>query len=149
MPPATGGVHIFAHSGNHPSAEAAKRFPGQLHAQNSGRPGVRDGKQDGVPAVATGKVMANCHVHCTCCPYDKEITKLLNPRRRVILAKPTDSHQVINFPVLFGNQRFVTVFTTACHLISGFHLTLLQSITFIVPLMHLIIQNLEVKIYVV
>jgi len=33
--------------------------------------------------------------------------------------------------------------------ISGFHPALLQSITFIRRLMHSIIQNLEVKIYVV
>ena len=149
MPPPTGGLHIFAHSSNHPSAEAAKRFPGQLHAYNSGRPGVRDRKQDGVPAIATGKVMANCHLYCTCCPYHKEITNLLTPRTRVLLAKPTAPHRVIKFPVLFGNQRFVSVFITARHLISGFHRALLQSITFIVRLMHSIIQNLEVKIDVV
>jgi len=34
-------------------------------------------------------------------------------------------------------------------LISGYHRALLQSITFISRIMHLIIQNLEVKIYVV
>jgi len=116
LPPATGGLHLFAHSSNHPSAEAAKRFPGQLHAYSSGRPGVRDGKQDGIPVIATGKVMANCHVYCTCCSYDKEINKLLTPRSRVLLAKPTAPRQDIKFPILFGTQRFVTVFTTARHL---------------------------------
>jgi len=35
------------------------------------------------------------------------------------------------------------------NLISGFHRALLQSITFIVRLMHSIIQNFEFKIYVV
>ena len=34
-------------------------------------------------------------------------------------------------------------------LISGFHRALLESITFIIRLMHSIIQNLEFKIYVV
>ena len=38
---------------------------------------------------------------------------------------------------------------TTISVISGFHRALLQSITFISRLMHSIIQNLEVKIYVV
>jgi len=116
MPPETGGLHIFSHSSNHPSAEAAKRFPGQLHAHNSGRPGVRDGKQDGIPVIARGKVMANCHVYCACCPCDKERSYWLTLRSRVLLAKPTAPHRVIKFPALFGIQRSVAVITTACHL---------------------------------
>jgi len=40
-------------------------------------------------------------------------------------------------------------FKIFCALVSGFHRALLESITFFSGLMHSIIQNLEVKIYVV
>jgi hypothetical protein len=49
-----------------------------------------------------------------------------------------------------GTTVFRNLHTVAQNaLISGFHRVLLQSITFISRLMHKIIQNLEVKIYVV
>ena len=93
-PPATGGPHIFSHSSNHPSAEAAKRLPGQLHAFSSSRPGVREWRQTGVPAVTTGKVTANCHVYCTCCACDYDLRNSKEQSPSCKTDSPSPSHKI-------------------------------------------------------
>ena len=58
------------------------------------------------------------HKHASfseCChrylPYD-----LLTPRNRVLLEKLTRSQLVKKFPTFYGTRKFITEFTSACHL---------------------------------
>jgi len=47
---------------------------------------------------------------------DRQHTELLTPWNRVILDKLTGSQLVKKFPAFYGTRRFITVFTSACHL---------------------------------
>jgi hypothetical protein len=41
---------------------------------------------------------------------------ILTPWSRVLLEKLTGSQLVKKFPAFYGNQRFITAFTSTCHL---------------------------------
>jgi hypothetical protein len=43
-------------------------------------------------------------------------TYFLTPWSRVLLEKLTGSQRVKKFPAFYGTQRFITTFTSACHL---------------------------------
>jgi len=49
---------------------------------------------------------------------NKRIERILlhTPRSRVLLEKLTGSHLVKKFPSFYGTRRFITAFTSACHL---------------------------------
>jgi hypothetical protein len=51
----------------------------------------------------------------TCNPWHK-YTYLLIPWSRVLLQKLTGFQQIKKFPAFYGTRRFVTAFTSACHL---------------------------------
>jgi len=44
------------------------------------------------------------------------LTYELTPWSRILLEKLTGSQLVKKFPALYGNRRFITTFTSACHL---------------------------------
>ena len=43
------------------------------------------------------------------------LTSLLTPGSRVLLEKLTSSQLVKKFPAFYGTQKFITVFSNACH----------------------------------
>ena len=51
-----------------------------------------------------------------CTVYIKSTYSLLTPWSRVLLEKLTCLQLVKKFPVFYGTRRFITVFTSACHL---------------------------------
>ena len=57
------------------------------------------------------------------------LTYLLSPSHRVFLDKLTVSQLVKKFPAFYGPRRFITAFTSACHL----SLTRARSIKSIIP----------------
>jgi hypothetical protein len=46
----------------------------------------------------------------------RSITYLLTPRTTVLLEKLTGSQLVKKFPTFYGTRKFITAFTSACHL---------------------------------
>jgi hypothetical protein len=53
--------------------------------------------------------------HSNC--FDNYLVKdLLTPRSRVLLEKLTGLQLVRKFPAFYGTRRFITAFTSACHL---------------------------------
>ena len=44
------------------------------------------------------------------------LTYLITPYSRVLLEKLTGFQLVKKFPTIYGNRRFITAFTSACHL---------------------------------
>ena len=60
----------------------------------------------------------SCCNFCSCFinTYSTQCTYLLTPWSRVLIGKLTASQLVKQFPTFYGTQRFITAFTSACHL---------------------------------